>query len=88
MKDSILNTQQSIHTRLKWSIDFNCEFDQKIVDWEYFILEYYAGISRTKIIDLVLQCRVVGLFTLANEIEASLGKTTDKENKLIYSNEK
>lgn len=85
MKDQILHTTQSIHTRLKWSIDLKCNFEQNVNDLEVLISKKYSSLSRKEIIDLILQCRVVGLFRLANDFEVSLGECDKEELKKMYS---
>lgn len=82
--ENILHTPESIHTRLKWSVDFDCEFHQNISDWEDLIFQKSQKNTRKETIQLIKQCRVVGLFRMANDFEMSLGEITEKERKLIY----
>lgn len=83
--DQILHTTPSIHTRLKWSVDMKCSFENSISKWEELILKKYDSPARQETIDLILQCRVVGLFMLANDFESSLGDVSESEVNKMYS---
>lgn len=83
--DQIIHTTQSIHTRLKWSIDMKCSFENSVSQWEILISKKYSSLTRKEIIDLIIQCRAVGLFRLANDFEISLGDVSESEVNKMYS---
>ena len=92
MKTEVHHTEASIHTRIKWISDFKAQFPTRqrpsifisISGYEELVLETYTDISRSHTIDLIAQCRAVGLDRLANDYEGSLGEITKKEQRLMY----
>lgn len=88
------HTEPSIATRMKWIADFRAKYPEQKVSLFYSVTGFEGVIdqtynlsemSRIQIIELVLQCRVAGLDSKANELEQSLGECDKEELKKMYS---
>lgn len=91
--DTLLNSDEARDTKMKWAIDyadkFNCQrpsFFTSVTGWEGIVDKLHAEMeSRKDRLDLVKQCRVVGLMSKASELEQSISNLTEKELNDIYN---
>ncbi len=90
--DKIIYNQQSLSIRNKWVTDITSKnpraelpvFFDNTEEWEDLVDRLYSAANRKEQIQLIVQCKTIGLFSKANELEASVGQLTEKESNLIY----
>lgn len=89
----IIYNQQSLAIRNKWVTDIisqnpRAELPQifeSVPEWEGVVEQLYSTSTRAEQIQLVVQCKTIGLLSKANELEQSLGVCNQEELKKMYS---